>query len=378
MHSLQQQKELIIENIDNLECIDDTLPLLTSLFDGYDIADIQSVLKQQIEKVVNKTMIITFYETLPIDQILPLDVIQKCISFIASNDINLVSKQFKELDEKNQALREQERLIAIKKEEFVPNITVDESSTTWIVRKLFDKPLNDAELKQGYKLTDDLEFALLNCAFGDVLQIVGYHYCNGRNTQIEHANISIIGIGDDATIDFGEGMLRIGSMIADCVVHMKNIELQSSLFVGRGASLWIEECRLLKGIDFNKGVLNIRECVFSECASIEIHGTSGNHRTVTIVGCLFQNDCDDEDPCICIRSFEASDESDLCTVSLKCIGNIFKNKATYPIYDEKIEEDSIINMQQTIIENNLLKGRNMVDDANKIYRLNEEEFIVDM
>ena len=386
MHTLQDQKDLINEHIDNLACIEDVLPLLTSLFDGYDIAAIQSALKNQIENVVNNTVIIAFYETLPIDPILPLDLIQKCLSFIASNDINLVSKQFKELDAKNQALREQERLIAIDYQEFVvPNIQSSESDKTimnkWIVRK--SKPLTKVELKQEFKLTESLVFALSNCTSGDILYVEGYHDCTiiGRAPRRMHnkipinASISIIGIGDDAAIHFGARTLCIEGETVDCVVHMKNIEFKSPLVVRRG-SLWIEQCRfaaLSKGIHVGRGNLHIRNCVFNERNSIRIAGHTKSQRVVNIVGCLFQNDVDDEEPCILICSHQASNPSDLSTVSMKCIGNIFKNKATYPIMDEEVEEDSIMNMKGSIIANNILQGRNVVDDVNKIYRCEEEQ-----
>ena len=362
MHTTQDKKALISQHIDTLQCTDDIIPLLESLFDGYDIAPIRAIFKEQINKINEATISDTFYKHLPVDPILPLDVIQECLSFVPFNDINLVSKQFKELDTKNQAANERARLIAVNQQKFGPNIPFDnESNKKWIVRKL--GALSSSEAEAGYILASSLDFALAHCSSGDILQMSGSHSCT--RSRIQHKKVSIIGVGD-VKIHFGASL-----GIDDASLFLKNIELQSNMRIADG-SVWIEKCRLVKPIKFNKGALHIRDCVVNKRASIHIFGKSSVRREVSVVNCLFQNECDDEEPCIWIRSQQAWKPADLRSVSLKCIGNIFHNKATYPIMDEDAEA-SVLNLKQTVIANNILKGRNIVDDADKIYCCDEED-----
>ena len=121
MPSFREQKALLSQYIDTLHDFEAIASISSKLNcpNTKSVEALKTVIKNGLNHLDDKEIRRVFYESMPIDSILPIDVIQTILSFDQSIDADFVSRIFKECNAKNQANRERERIVAANEYEFI-------------------------------------------------------------------------------------------------------------------------------------------------------------------------------------------------------------------------------------------------------------------
>ena len=191
---------------------------------------LKTVIKNGLNHLDEKGIRRVFYESMPIDSILPIDVIQTILSFDQSIDADLVCKIFKECNAKNQANRESERIVAANEYKFKPIIKCDASTNkTRIVR-------NDGSLNEVDSYIRD---AITNCNSGDILIVERQREDESGDLNIFGKDIQTVGKNDNAQLRFEEIQIK------ECNLYFKNIQIQTYIIdIWSNTSVWMENCTL--------------------------------------------------------------------------------------------------------------------------------------
>ena len=186
--SCAKQRSLLKQYIDSFQSCSDILSDLDMTFEGSS-EEIKAICRRKIDGLDDGNVRRVFYNLMPIDSIIPIDIIQKILSFDQSIETDFVCKVFKKCNDKNRAMRERERLIAVSEYEFEPNITYNASmNRRYIVRK--DGALNEKEIEKGFILKENFKDAIQGCNSGDEVYVDG-PYFKKQSCWIITKNITI-------------------------------------------------------------------------------------------------------------------------------------------------------------------------------------------
>ena len=369
MPSFRKQKALLNQYIDTLHDFE-TIALISSKLNfpnTKSVEALKTVIKNELNHLDEKETRKIFYNSMPIDSILPIDVIQTALSFDQSIDADLVCKIFKECNAKNQAYRERERIVAANEYKFKPIIKYDASTNkTRIVR-------NDGSLDEEDSY---IRNAITNCNSGDILLVEGQHEDESGDLNIFGKAIQIIGKGDNAQFKFEEIQIK------ECNLYFKNIQIQTYIIdIWSNTSVWMENCTLKCTINLEEDSnLYLKSCTsIISWPSLYIDPFSND---VRVIGCRFiEHGVHHKRSCILIKNAEyylsyeeKKEKEDKISVSLECIGNLFKSKegdsmAEYDIHKgDQIE--MLLDVKRIFLKKNLLNGCNA--DCFKLFNEDSE------
>merc|ERR1712228_236410 len=301
---------------------------------------------------------------------IPTDVTQQSLSFDSSNDNNLVNKTFKECHDKNKAMRERQRLSAINEYDFNPNIKYDATKNkTWIVR---DAPLNDEEIEKGYLLSDNLQAVINGCEAGDIIHI--YEQYEGSSRLGLTIDIQIIGIGKNVMLKHRTSKRFCNFIIKPSAkVHIKNIYFDA---IHNFGVLWTEQCSFMNTINvYTPATAYVKQCVFL-CGNLPNVVVKPSAKCVHIIGCKFQNNFSETARCpqsrVVVDSVRDRTGKKGKKLVLKCIGNTFENNKSIPFAEIIIEgERGALDSSHIVLKHNILIGRTVTHEANKLYTVQE-------
>ena len=360
------QKQSLKEYVDDIDSVDEAIHLLQQLYER-NMSALRDVLRQQIDKMDENETRNTFFNVMPIDSIIPMDLIQQSLSFIPYDDTNLVSKTFKKCSAKNKAIRERERLSVVNEHEFKPNVNYDASTNkTWIVRTA--GALNEDEIKRGYLLETAFVNAIARASDGDVLRVEGYHQFHGD--ILIDKEIQIIGCEDGSAVIEGHivrviyGHMYVENIELDCVLFLQSPRVSAE---PQNRTLCIKNCRLRTLVSHGCGIIYLKQCEFCQSdtrSAIKIYPGPGS---VDVIGCTFKNYV--HSSCISFHSQPSYKyRRHKKGMRLQFIGNVFENNKNFPIgsWRSKITIQAV-DWEHSTMTHNLLVGRNIVDNANLVY-----------
>eukprot|EP01083_Nonionella_stella_P163048 535797_1 len=301
-----------------------------------------------------------YHNALPIDTILPHDLIQNILSFDSlSIAQRAVSQSFKALSDKNLSMELKQRNEIIQDPQFQFNMDF-QTGTRWVV-DTNKRYLNNEQLALGYKGPFDLQKALQQSQSKDMLLISDGEYTIHGDELFGTKDLSLIGIGDNVLIKLESN--TYDSHYLQSQLFFKNIRMESPLYnnahvcvtidMKRNSHLWIERCTVsafcINNCD-DSSSLHIKNSCFDGKQlgdkAIDISPSLVVRRAFEIVGCTFtgwgHNSSDskmyDENPCIevwCGRDIHECDAKERKQGSIMIVGNIFVNNKgrTIVFYD---------------------------------------------
>ena len=366
MSTTMDRVERLKKYVDQMQCVADIIPLLTEIFDVnfVDVPVLQTLCKQQIDLMDTETIRSVYHRTMPLESIVPKDIIQHTLSFSQDCNNHIISKLFKECHAKNEAIRERERLSIVKEsdDDCYPKWAHHAStSQTFVVRR--DNPLSEEEMEKGCMLTDDFIDAFSRCLPGDTIYVEGqYEYIGDLQIQ---ANIQIIGIGTETNLKFDKIFVTIAGGTRD--LYFRNIQVESMFFSVASGKLWMDRCSVTRNILVGRDASSyLNHCDFNgagrpiNISSVLIDSFAHFAR---IVGCVFRNHRTAENSIEIYHDSERQNSNRSNKVMLACVGNIFKNNRGNSIADpEKALDEKFV-----ILRANLLVGANVVDNANVVH-----------
>eukprot|EP01083_Nonionella_stella_P154973 499984_1 len=338
-------KRLLQKHVADAAAITDLIPLLSEIFT---LEQIQGILHERIQKLDSDAERGICFTALPIQTILPIDLIQYIISFTDSSLVQYINKTFKQCFDQNKNIMLRERQSVIDKEEFTPKIKYDEiKNKTWVVHP-YRTVLNEAEITRGYQgPLNDIQDATTQATSGDIILVHDGVY-NESSFEL-HKELQIIGIGDVH--------LHVANGVTDQSIFLKNITIICTKFIIRppASIVWMENCEFASEslIFVHNGSLNAKNCLFNGGKVLLL----GSQLTrANIIGCVFRNFRRE-----CIRLIMppiGKGNNQPCAI--KCVGNIFKDNRGHAItvlrHTLKGDEEDM--KLECVLKHNLLQGYN--------------------
>eukprot|EP01083_Nonionella_stella_P305949 1069409_1 len=340
------------------------IPLLSEMMT---LEEIQRTLHDRIQTLDSDEEHRICCNVLPIQVMLPNDLIQHIVSFTDSSLIQYINKAFKQCFDQNKNIIIRERQSVVDKEEFIPNITYDETKNkTWVVHPE-RTTLNDNEIALGYQgPVHSITEASERAASGDIISVHDGTYI--EVTLGLYKELQIIGIGNDVFVQSDTLLLR------QRAIFFQNIKFDLEKFVTLEATVWMENCQFkcrsgqshhrLMRVVTGSATLNAKNCLFRGPIGFMIDGASAS-----IIGCVFRNF-----ESTCIRVNVKRNRENMEPYTIKCIGNIFENNRGNPIavvmHNTDIQEKKVTH----VLKHNILQGYNSIHgrevvSANTIMRM---------
>eukprot|EP01084_Bolivina_argentea_P103958 186193_1 len=345
-------KQRLHETVTSAQDINELMPMVNSLIS---VDKIKDLLHQQIE-LDEESAPKAYFNSLPMNQIFPDDIIQFILSFAGFYGPKGVSNKWNNHCIKN------ENIHIIKAHKVINNdnpteITYNkETNNTWIVHPHIKK-LHPLYKKWGYKgpiSLNDTNLIFSDLACGDRLLICGSNNAasfGDDNIRIDK-NLQIFGIGSNAIIKYSGRDIDSFLQIMEANVYIKNItfDFRDNFFsegciqvhqrsklslnnvkayigsfgisVQENASLNVINCEFIGGsscIDMSPAAneVNINKCIFKNC------GESNKDAEMGANGCI-----------IIAEFYEEMIDHEINRdgfVTLNCVGNVFEDNMCYPI-----------------------------------------------
>ena len=206
--------------------------------------------------------------------------------------------------------------------------------------------------------------AISNCNSGDILLVEGQHEDESGDLNIFGKDIQIIGKGDNAQLKFEEVQFE------ECNLYFRNIKIQTyTIDIWANTSVWMENCILNCTINLEENTnLYSKACTsIISWPSLYIDPFANN---VRVSDCRFiEHGVHHKRSCILIKNAEyylnyeeKKEKEDKISVSLQCIGNLFKNKEGDSIAEYDIRKgdqiEMLLDVKRIVLKKNLLNGRN--------------------
>eukprot|EP01083_Nonionella_stella_P158338 515273_1 len=349
---------LLRKHVAEATVITDLIPLLSELIT---LEEIRHILDDRIQKLDSDAERRICCNALPIQAMLPIDLIQHIVSFTDSSLVQYINKAFKQCFDQNKNIMLRERQSVIDKEAFSPNINYDETKNkTWIVHPT-RTALNDHEIALGYEgPVHRLSDACARATSGDKVLVHDGKYIDHEGNMNLDKKLQIIGLGDEVCI-------KNNCIAINKKMFFQNIKFDRTVFCTRlsfsPSTVWMENCEFRCGqskiigiIVTQQGTLNAKHCIFHGPTRLHLNGPP--RASAKFIGCMFINFRR-----TCIEINLKDEEENEKPYSLKCIGNIFKNNRAHPI--SAIMRMHNINTQAKmvthVLKHNILQGYNRID-----------------
>eukprot|EP01083_Nonionella_stella_P318793 1167092_1 len=389
--------EFINAYVDQANTSSDLISLLTHI----PLSALQTFIKHHVQHSSDISINRMYHDALPMDTILPHDLIQNILSFDhLSIAQRAVSKTFKRLSDKNEAIewKQREKIIHDPQYEFKIDF---QTGTRWAVHS--NSQQSDGEedaINTGGKRQLDLDNALKQCQNRDILLLYdGEHIINSQLLfRIQNHSLSFIGMGDNVILN-----VVWDSSISHCIrqanMYFRNVHIKTDdtplNFELTCSHLWMEQCTMPDAfIEILGSSLHLKRCYFdghgtqlNGCIEIWLHKLQEN--TVEIIGCTFTNygslelSTLLENPVIEIYTCNDGHSIDLTNIaeeSIKFVGNIFSNnKGRSIVFTDNNDPDSqerkenhntLMQSDIVSIHHNIFKNKN--GRVNKEYALDEK------
>eukprot|EP01083_Nonionella_stella_P189432 700477_1 len=316
---------------------------LVSFIPHIPLIALQTFIKHHVQHSSYTLINRIYHDALPIDGILPDDLIQNILSFDhLSIAQRAVSKTFKRLSDKNDLIQLKQRNKIIHDPQYEFNIDF-QSGTRWVVQPIAN--MHQFVMNNGDEGPLDLENALKQCQNEDILLLYdGEHIIDSKSLFESGDSLSFIGMGDNVIVkvknDDHDGIEVQGR------IYFKNVYLtindydnEDYLEIDVG-HLWMEQCTLSCVLfGFARGSLHLKSCCFDGQGLTQTMcdiTLAPSQNTVGIIGCTFTNcgdiialpgtDCyGDEYAAIEIYARSSTDFKTIPEESIKIVGNIFSN-----------------------------------------------------
>eukprot|EP01083_Nonionella_stella_P163049 535798_1 len=328
-----------------------TLSDLDTLVSHIPLTALQTFVMHHVRNSSNEFIDRLYHNALPIDTILPHDLIQNILSFDSlSIAQRAVSQSFKALSDKNLSMELKQRNEIIQDPQFQFNMDF-QTGTRWVV-DTNKRYLNNEQLALGYKGPFDLQKALQQSQSKDVLLISpGEYTIHCEELFVMDKDLSLIGIGDDVVLKLEPDIANESYEMHKSQLFFKNIRVEACgsdpVIVDIVGHLWIEQCSISAfciGSCGDMCSLHVKDSCFDGkqlgYRAIDISPSLvRDSRTLEIVGCTFTGwGClgQMESPCIelfCGWEIYECDSKQLAQVqgSIMIVGNIFVNNKGRPV-----------------------------------------------
>eukprot|EP01083_Nonionella_stella_P269322 911142_1 len=321
---------------------------LVSFIPHIPLIALQTFIKHHVQHSSYTLINRIYHDALPIDGILPDDLIQNILSFDhLSIAQRAVSKTFKRLSDKNDLIQLKQRNKIVHDPQYEFNIDF-QSGTRWVVQPIAN--MHQFVMNNGDEGPLDLENALKQCQNEDILLLYdGEHIIDSKLLFESGDSLSFIGMGDNVIVKVkfdDHDAIQLQGRIYFKNVHLTNEDdsdpddyLYLKIDIGH---LWMEQCTVSCAYSvFGGGSLHLKSCCFDGQGSTQticdITLTSSQN-TVGIIGCTFTNcgdiislsdtDVDISDKEHAVIEIYAHASTDFKTIpeeSIKIVGNIFSN-----------------------------------------------------
>eukprot|EP01083_Nonionella_stella_P220072 787748_1 len=333
-----------------------------------------------------------YHNALPIDTILPYDLIQNILSFDSlSIAQRAVSQSFKTLSDKNLSMELKQRNEIIQDPQFQFNMDF-QTGTRWVV-DINKQYLNNEQLALGHKGPLDLKKALQQSQSKDVLLISpGEYTIHCEELFVMDKDLSLIGMGDDVIIKFESDTCDEYDIQSQ--FFFKNIRIESLSCDGDPVifdlhcrrHLWIEQCTISAFcIYINSGdnmrSLHIKNSCFDgkqlgyKAIDIDPSRVPVPRTFTEIVGCTFtglgrMGLMESPIELFCGRNIHEYDSKQLKLLqgTIVIVGNIFLNNKGRPIIfadgNERVSQDRHCNYDVLLKSNIVTLYGNICQNKN--------------
>eukprot|EP01083_Nonionella_stella_P196266 722307_1 len=377
---ITSQRDMILSSVN--QATDSSA--LINLIPFLPLHSLQTCAKQYIEDASQSAINKIYHNVIPLDQIIPPDVIQKILSF---NPLSIaqqgVSKLFKELSNTNHLNQITQRNKVIQHPKF--NFDIDfQTGTHWIVYpKRQQLTCDDRALEHKEAL--DLEETFEQCQNEDVLLLYdGEHTISESLFLTKNKALSLIGMSDNVVITIASLRTPIGDIDLESIkLYFNNVHLRGShsaleIDIDRDAHLWMEQCIVNLSLHITLGIdssLHVKNCDFkgenqmstSIVIKVDFEDVGSE---VTIVGSTFTgwgslaHAQETELPCIDIYSC-GSDDTIIVEPHITIVGNIFSNnKGRSIVFDSTEMKHSNIPQIEYFLESNVTVHDNISQNKN--------------
>eukprot|EP01084_Bolivina_argentea_P082271 148963_1 len=419
--NVQAQKQQLQSHMSKTTAVDNLL----SAMQHFSLGEIKTFVNNQIETLGANQTTTVYYNLLSINTTLSDDVLQRVLSFSDLYSPRSVCKKWQTLSIQNETNYMTQIYASA-------NIEIRKDNDTWVVhpkRPCLHQVEKDLGLKgpintfpwantddYEWECTEHLERMINSCNDGDTLLFHDGRYWKWAGFKF-NKTLNFIGIGNDVCFrkeseDAGSSLIQVHGP-SKCNVYFENIIFDSAkelyskkdrkcICVGSKNSVRLKNCKLITsgiGIEIcNESNLTVTDSHFySHGIDTYVSGSndlmaSGTHAIcvpetagdVNIERCLFKKFSYDfyKERGGCILIIRNKDEKS--TVMLKCTGNTFDdiNNKCHPLVEfynfyrtNQSSEDHLSHEYE--IRDNVLKGKNIVNNPNKIhqtYKIHQQEY----
>eukprot|EP01083_Nonionella_stella_P196267 722310_1 len=376
----------IISFVEQANTPSDLTRLISMLISHIPLTVLQTFVKHHVQSSSNLLINRMYRDVLPIDHILPDDLIQNVLSFDRlSLAPKAVSKAFRRLSGKNDSIELKQRNKIIQDPQY--DFKIDfQSETRWIVCTNPNRhQLSEEQLVNGYKGPFKLGNALKQCQDEDVLLLYdGEHTISESLFLTKNKALSLIGMSDNVVITIASLRTPIGDIDLESIkLYFNNVHLRGShsaleIDIDRDAHLWMEQCIVNLSLHITLGIdssLHVKNCDFkgenqmstSIVIKVDFEDVGSE---VTIVGSTFTgwgslaHAQETELPCIDIYSC-GSDDTIIVEPHITIVGNIFSNnKGRSIVFDSTEMKHSNIPQIEYFLESNVTVHDNISQNKN--------------
>ena len=292
----EQQKQSLLKRIDEATSISDIMPMIKYI----DLGEIKRILKCKIDASGSEQSQM-FYDSISIDQVLPMDVIQHITSFNYASETKLVSKAFNKCTKQNENQRTKKR-----EQDIASIIGINEESKTWVITSKRTE-LTEQEKEQKYNGPINNFLSAMDMAKnGDTLLFDGYVWPK-EDILIIHKSLRLIGYEGG-----GEVKLEANTFSINNNLFCQNISFYSDeqFNVESEYPCRFNQCDFIFsefGISTGEGSdVDFRNCRFYN-GEYEAISIEENPKNVSITNCYFQEigiDSGNDYPVITVERLE--------------------------------------------------------------------------
>eukprot|EP01083_Nonionella_stella_P088943 248106_1 len=324
---------------------------LVSFIPHIPLIALQTFIKHHVQHSSYTLINRIYHDALPIDGILPDDLIQNILSFDhLSIAQRAVSKTFKRLSDTNDLIQMKQRNKIVHDPQYEFNIDF-QSGTRWVVQPIAN--MHQFVMNNGDEGPLDLENALKQCQNEDILLLYDGEHSINSDLLFRYHSLSLIGMGDNVIVKVKNNDVESCVVPLQGRIYFNNVHLTLNgddsdpddylyLEIDIG-HLWMEQCTLSCVLfGFARGSLHLKSCCFDGQGLTQTMcdiTLAPSQNTVEIIGCTFTNCGDiislsDTDVDISAKEhavIEISVQSPsnltktITEESIKIVGNIFSN-----------------------------------------------------
>lgn len=321
---------------------------------GMALTEVQTMVKQKILDLSHAAVRTAELNVLPIDAVLPMDIMCSILSFVHYSETKMVSKSFKSCFQRNQdiARRSRQQSVNDYAHHFAPEIIFDESVNQTILLRAKEIPwvASIQELRGEVIVHTQFEHCVTDTRLssGDRILIHNGYYEMNSDWDIQH-NIEVIGLGDDVEIKFMAPNYKntgidISKQAKVLFKHLRLLQTRRLAYsskyslISRSCTVWMDDVTFDRFGQINAPVFHTNSCHFIRQRDRgpypAVYVRSKDTRILSnFIGCTF----DEHDTYI--RSKHP----------VRCVGNVFASN------------DGLLHcqtyMSQSILKGNIFEGR---------------------